>query len=131
MALAIVDSMPPFLRGDGGRVRMRVGIDTGPVVAGVIGRRRFSYDLWGDTVNTASRMEMTGVPGRVQVTQRVVEALGDRYVFEPRGEILVRGKGRMNTWFLLGKRDPDEVAESATRASGTLRGSPIVERDGP
>ncbi len=105
LALALVDTMPAF-PGDGTQpARMRVGIDTGPVVAGVIGRRKFSYDLWGDTVNTASRMESTGVPGRVQVTARVVDALDDRYVFEPRGEIEVKGKGRMRAWFLVGRRD--------------------------
>jgi class 3 adenylate cyclase len=81
-------------------VRLRVGIDTGPVVAGVIGRRKFIYDLWGDTVNTASRMESHGVPGRIQVTERVVERLRDGYRFEPRGSVDVKGKGSMTTWLL-------------------------------
>jgi class 3 adenylate cyclase len=85
-------------------VELRIGIDSGPVVAGVIGRRRFIYDLWGDTVNTASRMESHGVPGRIQVTERVMRRLEDRFVFEPRGMIEVKGKGPMPTWFLLGPR---------------------------
>jgi class 3 adenylate cyclase len=82
---------------DGGPVRLRIGIASGPVVAGVIGRRRFSYDLWGDTVNTASRMETTGVPGCIQVTERTRELLGDRYLFQERGMVQVKGKGTAST----------------------------------
>jgi class 3 adenylate cyclase len=88
---------------DGGPVRLRIGVDSGPVVAGVIGRRRFSYDLWGDTVNTASRMQTTGVPGCIQVTERTRELLGERFVFQERGRIQVKGKGEMRTYFLSGR----------------------------
>jgi class 3 adenylate cyclase len=88
---------------NGGPVRLRIGVDSGPVVAGVIGRRRFSYDLWGDTVNTASRMQTTGVPGCIQVTERTRRLLGDRYVFQERGVIQVKGKGKMLTYFLGGR----------------------------
>jgi guanylate cyclase len=70
----------------------------------VIGRNRFIYDVWGDTVNTASRMEHHGIPDRVQVTRRVVEALRDAYEFEPRGTIEVKGKGAMEAWLLVGPR---------------------------
>ena len=86
-------------------IRLRIGIDTGPVVAGVIGRRKFIYDLWGDTVNTASRMESQGVPGSIQVTERVRDRLLDRFRFEPREAIDVKGKGFMPTWLLLGRQD--------------------------
>jgi NAD(P)-dependent dehydrogenase (short-subunit alcohol dehydrogenase family)/class 3 adenylate cyclase len=82
----------------------RVGMHTGSVVAGVIGRRKFIYDLWGDTVNTASRMESHGVPGQIQCTEAVYNCLHDRYRFEPRGVIDVKGKGPMSTYFLLGAR---------------------------
>jgi class 3 adenylate cyclase len=88
---------------DGGPVRLRIGVDSGPVVAGVIGRRRFSYDLWGDTVNTASRMQTTGVPGCIQVTERTHDLLGERYLFQERGMIQVKGKGKMLTYFLSGR----------------------------
>jgi class 3 adenylate cyclase len=97
---------------DGAPVRLRVGIGSGPVVAGVIGRRRFSYDLWGDTVNTASRMETTGVPGCIQVTQRTRDLLGERYRFQERGQIEVKGKGRMTTYLLDGRaHEPDHTPD--------------------
>jgi class 3 adenylate cyclase len=74
------------------------------VVAGVIGRRLFAYDLWGDTVNTASRMETYGVPGRIQVSAATRLALAESFRLEPRGPIAVKGKGMMETYFLLGRR---------------------------
>ncbi len=85
----------------------RIGIDTGDLVAGVIGRRKFIYDLWGDTVNTASRMEASGVTGRIQVSSAVREAIDDSFEFEPRGEIEVKGKGVMTTHFLTGAKGPN------------------------
>jgi adenylate cyclase len=87
----------------GNKLRLRIGVDTGPVVAGVIGRRKFIYDLWGDTVNTASRMESHGVVGSIQVTERVYERLCDRYRFESREPINVKGKGIMPAWILQGR----------------------------
>ena len=91
---------------------LRVGINSGPVVAGVIGRKRFLYDLWGDAVNTASRMESHGTSGRIQITSATKELLDDEFVFEPRGPILVKGKGEMEAWYLVGRR-ADAVAEPA------------------
>jgi adenylate cyclase len=82
---------------------VRIGIDTGPVVAGVIGRARFTYDLWGDTVNMASRMESHGIPGEIQVTERAYERLRDRFELRRRGTIEVKGKGPMTTYLLLGR----------------------------
>ena len=103
MALAVREEVPRHLDPAGQPLAARIGVDTGPVVAGVIGRRKFSYDLWGDTVNVASRMESTGVPGCIQVTDRVHRALGDAYRFERRGAVQVKGKGELVTWFLVGR----------------------------
>jgi class 3 adenylate cyclase len=85
-------------------LQVRIGIDTGPVVAGVIGTDKFAYDLWGDTVNTASRMESQGVPSCIQVTERTYQRLRDRYWFQERGPIQVKGMGELVTWFLLGRK---------------------------
>ncbi len=81
-------------------MQLRVGINSGPVVAGVIGKSKYIYDLWGDTVNLASRMESTGVPGAIQVTRPVYEQLRDKFVFESRGAIDVKGKGAVEAWLL-------------------------------
>jgi adenylate cyclase len=85
-------------------VPVRIGIASGPVVAGVVGSRKFFYDVWGDAVNTASRMESTGEAGKIQVAPTTRELLGERFAFEERGVIDVRGKGPMRTWWLLGQR---------------------------
>ena len=87
-----------------GWLAIRIGIDSGPAVAGVIGRRKFIYDLWGSTVNMASRMESHELPGEIQVTDRAASALGPRFAMRPRGTIELKGAPPMAT-FLLGGVD--------------------------
>jgi class 3 adenylate cyclase len=103
MALAMREEVARRTDPSGQPLAVRIGIDTGPVEAGVIGTAKFSYDLWGDTVNTASRMESHGVPGCIQVTERTYQRLRDGYRFQRRGPIQVRGKGEMVTYFLVGR----------------------------
>jgi guanylate cyclase len=84
-------------------LELRIGINSGPVVAGVIGRKRFLYDLWGDAVNTASRMESHGASGRIQITRATKELLNDEFLYEERGTIVLKGKGEMEAWYLVGR----------------------------
>jgi class 3 adenylate cyclase len=83
---------------------MRTGIHTGPAVAGVIGNKKFIYDVWGDTVNIASRMESHGIEGEIQVSEETYEQLKDSYLLKERGSIEVKGKGEMTTYLLIGKK---------------------------
>jgi class 3 adenylate cyclase len=103
MALAMQEEVAGRADPSGQPLQVRIGIDTGPVEAGVIGTAKFSYDLWGDTVNTASRMESHGVPGCIQVTAHTYQRLRDGYRFQRRGPISVRGMGEMVTYILVGR----------------------------
>ncbi len=93
-------------------IRMRIGLHAGPAVAGVIGAKKFIYDVWGDTVNTASRLESSGVPEHIQVTDVVQQRLADRFVFEPRGSVDLKGVGLTSTWFLRGRKVVASVVSS-------------------
>jgi class 3 adenylate cyclase len=107
MALDMKEAIAQFNAETQQSFRLRIGINTGPVVAGVIGIKKFSYDLWGDTVNIASRMESLSIPGCIQVTAATYERLRDDYVFEERYPIHVKGKGEMITYLLTGKKLED------------------------
>ena len=105
MALDMQQALHQVNQQTGRALAIRIGIHTGPVVAGVIGLKKFAYDLWGDTVNTASRMESHGIPGKIQVTGTTYDCLKEHYFLEKRGPIFIKGKGQMTTYLLQGKRD--------------------------
>jgi len=111
MALGICAYLDELRAGGEDRIDFRIGMNSGPCVGGVIGLRKFVFDIWGDSVNTASRMESHSVPGRIHLSDATYELIRDEFDCEPRGTIEVKGKGPMRTWFLLGERRPH--AESA------------------
>ena len=104
LALDMADAVADLKDPQGREVPLRIGLAAGPVVAGVVGARKFFYDVWGDAVNVASRMEATDVEGRIQVPDDVYRRLSPEFDFEERGEIDVKGKGVMHTWYLTGRR---------------------------
>ncbi len=101
MAFAMLEAIKTINRAEGLDLKLRIGMDTGTVVAGVIGKRKFSYDLWGDVVNTASRMESSAAPDSIHVTAAVEAALRGHFIFESLPELEIKGKGRMHTYRLL------------------------------
>jgi class 3 adenylate cyclase len=103
-ALDLVDELRQLRNRYGLQLSFRIGINSGPLVAGIIGRSKFQYDIWGDTVNIASRMESHGVPGKVQISSATYSLIADDFECKPRGSISVKGKGDMETWFLEGKK---------------------------
>jgi class 3 adenylate cyclase len=121
MALDMLDLVAGQPDPSGASLALRIGIDVGPVVAGVIGRQKFTYDLWGDTVNTASRMESHGVPGAIQVTPRAHDRLKHLYEFERREKLEIKGKGSFAPWLLKGR----------STASGSVRPGPEVDEHVP
>jgi adenylate cyclase len=115
LALDMADAVADLKDPHGRDVPIRIGLAAGPVVAGVVGARKFFYDVWGDAVNLASRMETTDVEGRIQVPQDVYERLNHAFVLEERGKIEVKGKGVMHTWYLIGRRDDHAVRSAVER----------------
>ena len=105
MALDMLDYIQKRPGRNGRAINFRIGMNTGPLIAGVIGRQKFHYDVWGDTVNVASRMESQGEAGRIQITLAVHELLAMDFICEPRGKVAVKGRGEMDTWFLVGRKD--------------------------
>ncbi len=127
MALDMIDALDRFNAEAGYSLQVRIGISSGAAVAGVIGKRKFLYDLWGDVVNTASRMESQGLAGRIQITDTARQRLHEPFIVEKRGAIDVKGKGEMDTWFLNARtysRSPDR----STSQEPWRRRQPVPER---
>ncbi|HKH51402.1 MAG TPA: adenylate/guanylate cyclase domain-containing protein [Mycobacterium sp.] len=118
LALDMADAVSDLKDPQGREVPIRIGLAAGPVVAGVVGARKFFYDVWGDAVNVAARMETTDVEGRIQVPQDVYERLNHSFLLEERGNVDVKGKGVMHTWYLVGRRD-DRAVRSAVEQRAT------------
>jgi adenylate cyclase len=117
LALDMADAVADLKDPQGREVPLRIGLAAGPVVAGVVGARKFFYDVWGDAVNVAARMETTDVEGRIQVPHDVYERLNDKFLLEERGEIDVKGKGMMTTWYLVGRRDDAAVRNAVEQSA--------------
>ncbi|GAB4210733.1 MAG: hypothetical protein OHK0012_01760 [Synechococcales cyanobacterium] len=117
MALAMQRTIQNFHTHDGQPFHLRIGINTGPVVAGVIGTKKFIYDLWGDAVNVASRMESSGIPGGIQVTEATYQALHANYHLEPRGTLAIKGKGDMPVYLLTGRSQDTQFSYANHPAS--------------
>ena len=112
MGLEMLELLAKYREETGTDLRIRIGMHTGPAVAGVVGLKKFIYDIWGETVNTASRMESHGVPNRIQVLESTTEKLAGSHIFEERGKVDVKGIGMLNTYFLTGRRDQQNGAGS-------------------
>jgi class 3 adenylate cyclase len=122
LAMDMLTAAERFRVCDGTSLQLRIGISSGPVIAGVIGRHKFAYDLWGDTVNTAARMESHGQPGRIQVTEATYRLVRDQFRFEPCGDVYIKGKGLMRTHFVA--RD-EASCESNVRITDAIPLRPI------
>jgi guanylate cyclase len=105
LALDMLDYIQKRPGQNGKRIEFRIGMNTGPLIGGVIGRQKFHYDVWGDTVNLASRMESQGEAGRIQITRAARELLEHDFLCTPRGKVAIKGRGEMDTWFLVGRKN--------------------------
>ncbi len=112
MALDMQAAMGMLRQKDAFDLQLRIGMNTGPVVAGIIGLKKFSYDLWGDTINVASRMETAGLAGKIQVTEEVYRRLKDRYSFQERGPVEIKGRGEMLAYFLEAREQLRQTRDS-------------------
>jgi adenylate cyclase len=117
LALDITDTVAGLTDSRGRAVPLRIGMASGPVVAGVVGSQRFFYDVWGDAVNVASRMESTSAVGRIQVPQQLYQRLCNRFVFEERGDVDVKGKGVMQTWYLVGRNGQHDLGAAGRQTA--------------
>lgn len=105
LALEMIHCMHNRVPFRGRQLQFRMGINSGEVIAGIIGLKKFHYDIWGDAVNTASRMESHGEPGKIQISRATFLLLKDDFICEPKGTLEIKGKGLMETWCLVGRKN--------------------------
>jgi class 3 adenylate cyclase/PAS domain-containing protein len=129
MALDMIDALGQMTTSGGFPLQIRVGLHVGPAVAGVIGMKKFIYDVWGDTVNTASRLESTGEPGKIQVLKSTARRLAGSFRFERRGEVDLKGKGSLETWFLVSRMATGDANALGLSAEATGRREKNIARD--
>jgi adenylate cyclase len=122
LALDMVEATSRIRYADGSPVPIRIGLAAGPLVAGVVGSRRFFYDVWGDAVNVASRMESSAAIGHIQAPQNVYETLRDDFRFKDRGDVVIKGKGVMHTWYLMARRTPTAPTAPDHHRQATVSG---------
>jgi class 3 adenylate cyclase len=113
-----LDAVKDVKAGDGGHFSLRIGIDCGPIVAGVIGRQKIAYDLWGDTVNIASRLEATSRAGHIHVSRRFQGIIKDEFEFVSCGKVALKGKGEIESFFLIGRKSTTDLRKKRASPSG-------------
>ena len=114
MALEMCDFIASHIFENGRQVNFRIGINSGSMIAGVIGKRKFVYDVWGDAVNIASRMESHGMGGKIQITHATYDLIKDDFICEPRGTVNVKGKGEMEVWLVVSAKTNDFMTAHAS-----------------
>jgi adenylate cyclase len=129
MGLEMLELLADYRDETGTDMQIRIGMHTGAAVAGVVGLKKFIYDIWGETVNTASRMESHGVPNRIQVLRSTTDKLADSHIFEERGEVDVKGIGILNTYFLTGRKNQQNGNGTALSQTSEAPGVPEPELD--
>lgn len=121
MALKMIETIDVINQTEGMNLELKIGMHSGPVIGGVIGQSKFSFDLWGDTVNLASRLESYSLANKIQVSAQTYELIKDKFNLELRGEVAIRGYGEMSTYFLISEKTEDQIREQQQNAGASVQ----------